>query len=75
MTLTSRASRTGDGHRRPVGEHLFGAVCRVRSHCRFRKRGAEHVSEYGMKWMSGSAERQCDRALAACARVGVGPLS
>ena len=36
---------------------------RVRSHCRFRKRGPEYVSEYGMKWMSGGAERQCDRAL------------
>ena len=74
MTLMSRASRAGDGHRWPVGEHLFGRR-RARLHCCFRKRGAEHVSEYGMKWMSGGAERQCDRALAACGRVGVGPLS
>jgi hypothetical protein len=36
---------------------------RVRSHCCFRKRGAECVSESGMEWMSGSTKRQCDRAL------------
>jgi hypothetical protein len=36
---------------------------RVRPHCRFRNRGAEFVSVSGMKWMSGSAKRQCDRAL------------
>jgi hypothetical protein len=36
---------------------------RVQSHCRFRKRGTEYVSESGIKWMSGGAKRQCDRAL------------
>jgi hypothetical protein len=35
---------------------------RVRSHCRFRNRSTEYVSEYGMKWMGGSTKRQCDRA-------------
>ena len=28
---------------------------RVRSHCRFRNQGTEHLSESGMKWMSGGA--------------------
>jgi hypothetical protein len=36
---------------------------RVRSHCRFSKRGAESRSESGMKWMNSSAKRQCDRDL------------
>jgi hypothetical protein len=36
---------------------------RVRSHCCFRKRGTEYVREYDVQWMSGSTERQCDRAL------------
>ena len=27
---------------------------------RFRNRGAEYMSESGVKWMSGSAKRQCD---------------
>jgi hypothetical protein len=43
--------------------HGAGSVARVRSHCRFIKIGAEYVSEYGLKWMSGSTKRQCDRAL------------
>jgi hypothetical protein len=38
---------------------------RVRSHCRFRNRGTDYVREYGMKWMSFSTKRQCDRALPA----------
>ena len=37
---------------------------RVRSHCRFRKRGAEYVNESGMKWISGRTTRQSGRALA-----------
>ena len=43
---------------------------RARSHCRFRTRGTEYVSEFGigMKWMSGSTERQCDRTLGALMR-------
>ena len=36
---------------------------RVRSHCRFSNRRTEYFSESGMKWMSGSAKRHCDRAL------------
>ena len=48
---------------------------RVRSHCRFRKRSTEYISGSGMKRMSGSTKRQCDRALCAprrgwCARRG-----
>jgi hypothetical protein len=35
---------------------------RVRSHCRFRNRVTEHVSESGIKWMWGLTKRQCDRA-------------
>ena len=34
----------------------------VLSHCRFKNRCTEYVSEYGMKWMGGGAERQCGRA-------------
>ena len=34
---------------------------RVRSHCRFRNRGTEYVSESGMKLMSGRTKRQCMR--------------
>ena len=41
---------------------------RPRSHCRFRTRGTEYVSEFVMKWMSGSTERQCDRTLGALMR-------
>ena len=39
-----------------------GCPPRVRSHCRFRHRGTEYVSESGIKWMSGSTKRQRDRA-------------
>ena len=28
-----------------------------RSHCRFRNRGIEYISESGMKWMSGGTKR------------------
>ena len=45
---------------RPSGR----ALNRGRSHCRFRNRGIEYVSESGMKRMNGSTKRQCDRALA-----------
>jgi hypothetical protein len=34
----------------------------------FRKRGSKFVSEYSIKWMSGSTKRQCDRALASPSR-------
>ena len=39
---------------------------RVRSHCRFRKRCTEYISESGIKWMSGCTKRQCDRTLHTC---------
>jgi hypothetical protein len=34
----------------------------VRSHCRFRNRGTDYLSEPGMKRMSSGTKRQCDRA-------------
>ena len=45
----------------------------VRSHCRFRNRGTEYVSEPGMKWMNDSTKRECDRALAPPAAGPVWP--
>jgi hypothetical protein len=33
-----------------------GGVPRVRSHCYFRKRGTEYVSEYGINWMNGGTK-------------------
>ena len=36
---------------------------RVRSHCRFRNRGAESLRKSGIKWTGGGAERRCGRAL------------
>ena len=44
-------------------------VPRVRSNFRFRNRGTEYVSEYGVKWKRGGATRQCDRALGAPPRL------
>jgi hypothetical protein len=38
-------------------------VPRVRSHCRFRKRGIDYLGESGIKQMSGITKRQCDRTL------------
>ena len=46
----------------PVDFCAGPASPRVRSHCRFRYRGTEYVSKSGMKWMSGSTKRQCNRA-------------
>ena len=43
----------------PVGTPGCG---RVRSHCRFRYRATEYVRKSGVKWMSGGATRQRDRA-------------
>ena len=40
-----------------------GRTPRVRSHCRFRNRSPEYVSESGITWISGRTKRQCDRAL------------
>jgi hypothetical protein len=42
-----------------------GGVLRARPHCPFRKRGTDSLSESRIKWMSGSAKRQCDRTLGA----------
>ena len=41
----------------PRGLRLAHAAPRVRSHCRFRNRGTEYVSELGKKRMSGSTKR------------------
>ena len=49
-------------HTAAAGLRLEG-VPRVRSNFRFRNRGTEYVSEYGVKWKRGGAKRQCDRAL------------
>jgi hypothetical protein len=35
----------------------------MQSHYRFRHRGTEYVSRYGMRWMSGGAKRERDGAL------------
>ena len=45
-------------------EKIDEQVCdRVRSHSRFRYKAIDYLSESGMRWMSGSAKRQCDRTL------------
>jgi hypothetical protein len=36
---------------------------RVRSHCRFRKRGTVSLSEFCIKMTSGRTKRQCDSTL------------
>jgi hypothetical protein len=70
---SGRGGGTG-GPREERGQHaplvaavsrggLDGEVTRVRSHCHFRNRGADSLSESGIKWMSGGTKRQCDRAL------------
>jgi hypothetical protein len=55
--------RTCDGWPRHRRRQPAVVRPRVRSHCRFRNRGAEYVRESGIKWMRGSTRRQCDRAL------------
>ena len=47
--------------RRDVVEVDLGGV---RSQCRFSKSGTDSRRASGMKWMSGSTQRQCDRAQA-----------
>jgi hypothetical protein len=54
--------------------HSNRARRRARSNCQFRNRGTDYISESGMKWMSGGARRQCDRALARCRRGRAQPL-
>ena len=51
------------GVARLLPAELVAGEPRVRSHCRFRKRGTEYVSEAGMTWKRGRVKRQCDRAL------------
>ena len=54
MRVNCRApARPANSRRRPP---------RGRSHCHFRNRGTDYVSDSGMKWMSSSTKRQCDRA-------------
>jgi hypothetical protein len=36
---------------------------KVRSHRRFRNRGTDYLTGFGVKWLSGSKKRQCGRAL------------
>jgi hypothetical protein len=47
--------RAGRAARSPRGPR------RARSHCRSRNRGADHLSESGMKWTRGGTQRQCHR--------------
>jgi hypothetical protein len=58
---TRRSARTATSSGRPLA---WCAAFRARSHCRFRDRGTEYVSEHGMEWMRGSTKRRRDRALA-----------
>jgi hypothetical protein len=63
-----RASRSrssaGGFHPGPSSQYQNSEpLCRVKLHCRFINRGIEYVSGFGIKWTSGSAKRQCDRAL------------
>ena len=49
-----------------AGWPLDHGAPRVRSHhCRFRNRGTDSLSEFGIKWMGGSTKRQCGRTLGA----------
>ena len=45
---------------------------RARSHCRFRNRGTDSLSGYGIARMSSSAKRQCDRTLGGRGRFARG---
>jgi hypothetical protein len=49
----------------PVLHEPRRGAARARSHYRFRKSGTDYFCESSMKWMSGGAKRQCDRALGA----------
>jgi hypothetical protein len=72
---TSMARPTRRPSRRPAAARWPAATASsrpgVRSHCRFRKRGSEHVSDSGMKWVGGGAKRRCGRALGRPRRVGL----
>jgi hypothetical protein len=56
--------RRGLGLRARGGGSEGAARAGVRSHCRFRNRGTEYISKYGMKRTNGCTKRQRDRALA-----------
>jgi hypothetical protein len=60
--VAGSSSRSSSGRlgRRPTGPQVG-----VRLHFRFRNRGTDSFRESGMKWASGSAKRQCDRAVPA----------
>jgi hypothetical protein len=51
------------------------ATSRVRSHCRFRKRGTHSISGSGIERVSGDATQRCDRALATMRLEILAPLS
>jgi hypothetical protein len=36
--------------------HAVAGDLGVRSHCRFRNRGAKYLNKYGIKWTSGSTK-------------------
>jgi hypothetical protein len=40
---------------------VFGGEARARSHCRFRERGTESLSDYGIQRMKGGTKRQRGR--------------
>ena len=44
-------------HRLAEPSHGNGGGIRARSHCHYRNRGTEYVSESGMKWVSGGTTR------------------
>ena len=50
--------------------HAVRPRARVRSHCRLQNnRGIEYLRKSGIKWMNGSAKRQCDQTLYTHARA------
>jgi hypothetical protein len=63
--LRALLRRTDHG---PAGRGRAAGGCRrqayrARSQCRFRNSRPEYVSKSGIKWLSGSTKRECDRAL------------
>jgi hypothetical protein len=68
VKMLESVTRQGDPTRRTQTEVYTAYVLKVhggaaegarraRSHCRFRKRGAEYIRKCGIKWMDGSAKR------------------
>jgi hypothetical protein len=60
-SASASASGSASGPRPPRRPRRPG----VRSHCRFRSRGTDYVSEAGVEWMNGGAKRPCLSALCA----------